>query len=420
MQAHFSCLVESHAPVGRRWPGSEVGRECVGLRSQREFAIRWPMGRFPFPHDQRNPQLRYPQQANASDVRRAFEAWRREIVTSEGALGFLRTRRPDTPDGVANSTVSEGIAYGMMIAVMMDDQSLFDAFWQYALRWLNANGLMDWYIAPDGSRRLGLGGATDADQDMAWALIMADRQWGTSAALDEPYLSYAQRQVERLWQFEVDHESYPGMLLPGDEWRGKNVFNPSYFAPSQYRLFGQVSGNEEGWQTVIDRGYAIINRALDAAGDARSFGLVPAWCTDDGNPTEAFPGAMTNYQYDSARTPFRIVQHWACDGDERAQQYLQKVIGFFERVGADEIVDGYQLDGTPAPDPHSLRPTDSAVFVGSVGAGAMYDVRFESLLEGCYSRVRTGTLLTRSRYYNHCWTVLSLLMMSGNFVEFPP
>lgn len=389
------------------------------LRARPEFAIRARMGRFPFPHDHRHPRLSYPRKANAVDVRRAFDAWRSEIVTAEGALGFLRTRRPDTPDGVANSTVSEGIAYGMMIAVMMDEQPLFDAFWQYACCWLNDNGLMDWYIAPDASRRLGLGGATDADQDMAWALIMADRQWSSSPVLEESYLSYAKRQVERLWQFEVDHDAYPGMLLPGDDWRGKNVFNPSYFAPSQYRLFGEVSGNVEGWQRVIDRGYAIIDRALAAAPGGAERGLVPAWCTDEGVPTEAFPGAMTNYQYDSARTPFRILQHWVTDGDPRACNYLQKVVGFFAPIGADAIVDGYQLDGTPAPDPHSARPTDSAVFVGSVGAAAMHDARFEALLEGCYARARTGELLTRSRYYNHCWTVLSLLMMTGNFIELP-
>jgi len=40
-------------------------------------------------------------------------------------------------------------------------------------------------------------------------------------------------------------------------------------------------------------------------------------------------------------------------------------------------------------------------------------------VEAAYARVRTGQLLTRSRYYNHCWTVLSLLMLSGNLIELP-
>src|SRR5688572_1982255 len=221
------------------------------------------MGRFPFPQNQRLPLLCYPRHADASDVRGAFERWRDEIVTRDGANGFLRTRRPDTPDGQANSTVSEGIAYGMIISVMLDEQAMFDDFWRYAKRWFNENGLMQWYIAPDGSRALGKGAASDADEDMAWALVMADRQWGGRGALDSDYKSEALRLIERMYELEVDHEQWPDMFLPGDEWRGRNVFNPSYFAPNQYRVFGEVSGNVAGWQRVVERGYEIIERSLN-------------------------------------------------------------------------------------------------------------------------------------------------------------
>src|SRR5690606_30283394 len=221
------------------------------------------MGRYPFPHNQRLPHLAYPSNANARDVQRAFAAWRSEIVTHEGARGFARTRRPDTPDGVPNSTVSEGIAYGMLIAVMMDDQALFDDFWNYARCFLNKSGLMDWYISPDGSAALGVGAATDADEDMAWALVMAERQWGGKGACPDTYSDSAKRLIDAIYKTEVDHDKWPDMLLPGDDWRGQDVFNPSYFAPNQYRIFGEVSGNRDGWQRVIDEGYRVLNRSLN-------------------------------------------------------------------------------------------------------------------------------------------------------------
>ena len=378
------------------------------------------MGRFPFPHDLRSSRLSYPTAASAEDAQLAFLRLKDDIVVSDGARGFLRTRRPDTPDGVPNSTVSEGIAYGMIIAVMFDDQPLFDALWQYALCFLNVNGLMSWYIAPDGSQALGSGGATDSDEDMAWALVMAHRQWGGRGALGETYLSHAQRQIDRVWQFEVDHQDYDGMLIPGDEWRGQNVFNPSYFAPHQYRLFGEVSGNRDGFGRVVDRGYEIVFKSLsEAQGNARN-GLVPAWCNAAGTPVEAFPGAMTNYQTDSARLPFRLAQDFAYHGDERARQYLALVSRFFADIGADQIGDGYELSGKPAPDPRTPQPNPgSAVFVGCAAVGAQHDPRYQAFIDAGYARVRTGKLLARSRYYNHCWTVLSLLMLSGNLVEFP-
>lgn len=378
------------------------------------------MARFPFPQNQRLPGMCYPRQADAKDAHIAYLRFHQEIVTGEGACGFLRTRRPDTPDGVPNSTVSEGIAYGMIIAVMVGEQPLFDAFWQYALCFSNPNGLMSWYIAPDGSRALGSGGATDSDEDMAWALVMAHRQWGGRGSLKETYLSYAERQIERVWRFEVDHADFDGMLLPGDEWRGRNVFNPSYFAPNQYRTFGAISGERAGFERVVDRGYEIVFNSLNDANQNRDNGLVPAWCDASGMPVEAFPGAMTNYQTDSARLPFRLGQDFAYNRDPRARQYLEKVSRFFSAIGADEIGDGYELSGKPAPDPRTVQPNHgSAVFVGSAAVGAQHDPQYQAFVDAAYARVRTGKLLARSRYYNHCWTVLSLLMLSGNLVEFP-
>jgi len=378
------------------------------------------MGRFPFPHDVRFPHCHHPKDANAEDALAAYRAWRSEIVTADGACGYLRARRPDTPDGVANSTVSEGIAYGMLIGVLVDDQHLFDSFWSYARRFMNERGLMNWYIAPDGSGPLAVGAATDADEDMAWALVMADRQWGGRGSLDQSYADQARELIDRIWEFEVDHDRYADMLIPGDDWRGRDVFNPSYFAPHQYRLFGEVTGNVAGWQRVIDKGYAVLEASLNTRSGNRDNGLVPAWCTSAGEPVEAFPGAMTNYQYDSARLPFRIGQDWAYHREPRARAYLERISKFFAGIGADAIVDGYRLDGTPAPDPRAQNPNPgSAVFVGSAAVGAMFDPAYAEFVDRAYARVRTGTLLARSRYYNHSWTVLSLLMLTGNFVSFP-
>jgi endo-1,4-beta-D-glucanase Y len=306
----------------------------------------------------------------------------------------------------------------MMISVMIDDQTSFDAFWQYADRWSNENGLMCWYVARDGSRALGTGGASDADEDIAWALSLAARRWGGSGSLSESYESLAVRQIHRIWEFEVDHEKWPDMFLPGDEWRGQNVFNPSYFAPYQYRLFGQLTENEAGWARVIDRGYEILDRCLNEESGNRQNGLVPAWCNFEGRPVEAFVGAEQNYQTDSARLPFRMALDWAVSKDERAKAYLDKLSTFFLKQGAEGIIDGYELDGTPRPDPKTEDHGEgSAVFVGCAGVGAMCDPKYQVLVDGAYRRVKTGRLLARSRYYNHCWTVMTLLMFTGNFGE---
>ena len=362
--------------------------------------------------------------ANEADLEAAFAAWKDDLVTSEGAGGFRRVRRPDTPDGLPDSTVSEGIAYGMLIAVYMDDQALFDDLWQYSQLWLDDHGLMYWYVDPTGTEACpGLdpaegacGAATDSDEDIAWALLEAERRWGGQGSLDEPYGVLARRQIEAVFQWEVDHSW--SVSKPGDTWGGYAQTNPSYFAPAYYRVFGEVTDNVEGWQAVIDTSYQVIENSLDEANGNADNGLVPAWCDYEGTPRPPTPNDPTqlpddNWQYDSARIPFRIGQDWCDNAEPRAKAYLDDINAFYTGIGADAIVDGYALHGTPRPDERSANPESSAVFIGCAGVGAMADGEHQGFVDRAYERVAGLDLLTRSRYYQRSWTVLSLLMMSG-------
>jgi hypothetical protein len=210
-------------------------------------------------------------------------------------------------------------------------------------------------------------------------------------------------------------------VLPGDDWGDNILFNPSYFAPSEYRIFGEVSDNVEGWNRVIDTGYDILAKSLNAESGNAENGLAPAWCDTDGRPKVPFDGGPTNYQYDSARVPFRVGLDYCLNGEPRAAAYLAKISGFFSGIGAANIVDGYDLDGTPHPDADSdPNGPQSAVFIGSAAVGAMHSASFQTLVDEGYALVATGELLARSRYYNHSWTTLTLLMLTGNLVEYPP
>jgi endo-1,4-beta-D-glucanase Y len=374
--------------------------------------------RFPFPQNKHLAACSYPTNASAADAERAYSAWKTELLTSSGAGGHLRVQRPNSPGAETNSTVSEGIAYGMLIAVAMSDQHTFDELWKYSQTWLDANGLMNWYINAAGTQVLGSGAATDADEDMAWALVMADRKWGGAGTLGTSYLELAKAQIGRIWNSEVDHGA-SDMLLPGDNWGANPLFNPSYFAPNQYRIFGAVTASPDTWKRVIDTGYSILDKSLNATSKNATNGLVPAWCGSDGMPKSPPSGAATNYQYDSARTPFRIGLDYCFNSEARAKTYLGKVSSFFSGLGAGAIVDGYNLDGTPHPDPDTPTGSpQSAVFVGCAAVGAMHDAKYQSFIDDAYTRVASGQLLARSRYYNLSWTALNLLMLSGNFLEY--
>jgi endo-1,4-beta-D-glucanase Y len=381
-----------------------------------------PGMKFPFPQNRQSANCVYPTGYTNDVVVAAYNKWKADTVTTAGAGGFRRVKRTQSDYTGAGgleleSTVSEGIAYGMLIAVYMNDQALFDDLWKYEQLWPNdKTGLMDWYINAAGTMRLGLGPATDADEDMAFALVMANRQWGGKGALASNYIDIAKDVITKIW----NHEIYQSKLLRPGNWGDWATVNISYFAPAYYRVFDVVdTDTTHDWPAVIQTAYDTIGNALNAGNKNQSNGLVPAWCSSDGAPNGGALGigqtAPTNYQYDSCRTPFRIALDWCWFGTTAARDYTAKTSAFFSGIGAANIADGYNLDGTARPQHAGQR---SAAFIGPAGVGAMTSSTYQTLVDQSYATVASGTALAGGAYYEESWTVLSLLMMTGNFLDY--
>jgi endo-1,4-beta-D-glucanase Y len=388
---------------------------------------------FPFPQNRESSRCVYPAGYRNEDVQAVYAQWKTDNVTTDGAKfganQYRRVKRSHEPGLDANSTVSEGIGYGMLIAVYMNDQALFDDLWHYEQQFPDRFGLMNWYIKPDGSgpEMGGTGGATDADEDMAFALVMADKQWGGMGAQSKNYIDIAQDLISKIWANEIYQSKF---IRPGP-WGDTTTINLSYFAPAYYRLFAKVdTANASNWMGVIDSMYTVLNTALNSGNGNQNNGLVPAWCDTSGKPNPGAFGvtggtAPTNYQYDSCRTPFRIGLDWCWTGETRAKDYVAKTSGFFSGLTVAKMVDGYGLDGTPQPgSPPSAtwQPADNAVqsasFIGPAGVGAMSNSTYQSFVNDAYAAVATGRLLVGGTYYDESWTVMSMLMLTGNFLDY--
>jgi hypothetical protein len=381
---------------------------------------------FPFPQNRENSRCIYPALYRNEDMQAIYTQWKNDTVTTDGANGFRRVKRPKEPGLEANSTVSEGIGYGMLLAVYMDDQALFDDLWKYEQKWLDGStGLMNWYInaagSNIGSNPSGAGPATDADEDMAFALLMADKQWGGKGSLSKNYLDYAKSQMSAVWNNEI----YNFIYLRAGPWANDSNINLSYFAPSYYKVFAKIDQTPtSNWTKVTDTMYTVLNAALNATNGNQSNGLVPAWCDSSGKPNGQAYGSTggaspTNYQYDSCRTPFRIGLDWCLTGDTRAQAYVAKTSSFFSGTvgGATKIVDGYDLNGTP----HAQYQTEtiqSAAFVGPAGVGAMSSPTYQTFVNDAYGVLVTGRAQIGGTYYDDSWMALSLLMMTANFLDY--
>jgi endo-1,4-beta-D-glucanase Y len=357
---------------------------------------------YPFPQNRHYANCTYPTYTNA-DVQAAYTTWKNTLVTTNGAMGYRRVAR-SAAENLPGHTVSEGIGYGMILAVYMNDQPLFDDLWHYEQKFLDGNGLMNWDIDPNGNVT-GMNAATDADEDMAWALLQADKQWTTSPTLGA-YLPIAKTQISKIWATEIYQSKLPAC---GDTWGDWNTLNISYFAPAYYRDFGAVDTADD-WAATIKTTYDTITNNLNATNGNTTNGLVPGFSNSMGGPP-ATAGEPFYYQYDACRTPFRIGLDWCINGEPRAQAYVALTTSFFGAIGATKTVDGYQLNGSP------MGTAPASPFVGPAGVGAMASASGAAFAQQAYSFLLTNPQ-QGGQYYAESWTALSLLMMSGNFLDY--
>ncbi|MEP7052298.1 MAG: glycosyl hydrolase family 8 [Pseudomonadota bacterium] len=342
-------------------------------------------GPFPFPQSKKPSSCSLTTTADASGaVQKIYNSWKGAMVTSNGAGAGLRVQR--NTDG--SDTVSEGIGYGMIAAVYMNDRPTFDGLWTYAQAHFDANGLMNWHIDAGGTvSGNGMGSATDADEDMAWALLMASNQWSSAA-----YLAAAKSMITAI---ATNCIGVDNTLKPGDSWGDVDVpVYPDYFAPSYYRVFAKVTSNPNWSGAIIDRNYTVLSMV------SGSNGLVP-------DKTKSNLSADGNYSYDACRTPWRIGMDYCFNAEPRAKAYIDKVGAFFDKIGANNIVDGYQTSGSGSGNAHNMA------FIGPAGVAGM--VGYPTLLDGAF---KFGAGGSDTSYYGESLSVLTMLMMSGNFVEF--
>jgi endo-1,4-beta-D-glucanase Y len=190
------------------------------------------------------------------------------------------------------------------------------------------------------------------------------------------------------------------MLHPDDSGSTPDE-NPSYFAPAYYRIF-QTYTNQSRWSQVIDSVYTVLNKCANG-----TTGLVPDWC----NPSSGAAARSSHYSYDATRTPFRVAVDVCWSGDANAEAFAQKIGTFFTGVGAANIVDGYNVNGTKTGTYHN------ATFVGPAGAAGMASGQTQ-LVADAYAYVSTAAKAANTNYYDRSWALFTVMLMTGNFVNF--
>jgi endo-1,4-beta-D-glucanase Y len=226
-------------------------------------------------------------------------AWAYYKTKFQLANGLICHRRKENGQVIGtNEAVSEGQGYGMLLAVLMNDQATFNKVFEAANQYMWQDGRKSYFIWnwPSG----GQGSATDADLDVGLALVFADelqkkKMW---QSYSKSGITYQSRAMEIIHSIK-EHMTSQDFLLPGDNWGGDGVnnLNPSYFATANLKVFNAYQ-SEVNFNTVIANCYAVMKKTNAQYQKGQS----PDWITKDGNK-----GAKSNDMTDDGiRTPYRI------------------------------------------------------------------------------------------------------------------
>ena len=217
-------------------------------------------------------------------------------------------------------SVSEGIGYGMLIALFNDDKTTFDGLWGYnrGARKFAGTGLMPWQLVSF-STTVSIVAALDADLDVATALILANYKWNNPA-----YLEDAKTLINAIYDYGIHPDNK--LILPGPSWKTNDTYNLSYFSPVAFKLFAMVDAAHP-WTEILNINYDYMKKVQDAGATHAVF---PDWSNAAGEAHYNGGSAIAKDSYmlyfqESVRIPWRIAWDYYWYADERAGAILKSL-----------------------------------------------------------------------------------------------
>jgi cellulose synthase (UDP-forming) len=300
-------------------------------------------------------------------------------------------------------TVSEGQAYGMLLAVALDNRARFDSIWGWTRTHLQLpSGLLasDWAHGRVVSPRP----ATDADLDAAQALVLAGERFGV--------LAYREQGVALGRAILANETTTAGgqTVLVAGPWARTDpaVLNPSYFSPRAYADLARAN-HDPRWATLVSSSRTIVSRLL-----ARGRSLPPDWAAiaptgsyssstlpsaepigDPGNPASTTASPVSSF--DALRVAIRFATS-CVPADRRLAASLWPL--YRKAPGRDS----YALDGTPR-----TTTTHAASFVAAAAAARAAGDR--KAAAGLLDRAQAADAAHPS-YYGAAWVALGRAMLT--------
>ncbi len=336
-------------------------------------------------------------------------------------------------DMVHEDVRSEGISYGMMIAVQLDKKAEFDALWNWAMTYMYhdlpshpAYGYFSWQMRTDGTP-IDEMPAPDGEEYFAMSLYFAAARWGSGSGIYN-YEAAADRLVSDMKNRSV----ITGPTVKGPR-TGGSLFDaehkmvlfvpvvdyccftdPSYHLPAFYELWAL-------WGPSADRKFwaqaAAVSRDFFGRAANPVTGLSPEYANFDGSPyVSKWNPQSIHFQYDSWRTAMNWSFDWAWWAkDIRERQLSDSLQAFFESKGISTYGNQFTLEGV-------RLSTDADQATGLVAANAAMSLAATHPRSIQFVKALWSTPIPSGkwRYYDGMLYMLGMLHCSGQFRIWPP
>jgi oligosaccharide reducing-end xylanase len=328
---------------------------------------------------------------------------------------------------------TEGMSYGMMIAVELGAKAEFDAIWNWAKTYMYisdpkapSSHFFAWSCKTDGTHN-SEGAAPDGESYFAMALLFAGNRWPGGRGI---YDYHAEADQLLTAMVHRDVISAPGkyglhsvgpmvhldppMILFVPEIMPQPFTDPSYHLPAFYELWARWGPEEDRsfWARAAEESRSFFVRTTDP-----QTGLAPSYANFDGSPhVNRFPQSG-EFGYDA----WRVASNWAVDWSwwhkaPAEQELSDRIQKFFAAKGVDSYGPVYTLDGKDLGATPGLTHEDHpAGLVGTnavAGLAARDRARAKRFTEALWN---TSIPSGQNRYYDGMLYLMSLMHLGGEF-----
>jgi endoglucanase len=260
-------------------------------------------------------------------------------------------------DGDTAICVSEGQGYGMVIVAYMagydpNAKVIFDGLYKWAKTFpSNKNNLLMQWRQKEGCLSDGNECASDGDINIAYALLLANKQWGSNGTIN--YLKEAKNIINNGLKSSVISES--NFVKLGDwanEGEIRNATRLSDYNANHFRAFYKAT-NDVTWNNVVTKGYNIVNTIQTKY--SSNTGLLPDFTINaHTNNPEPSNGKLLedaddgSYDYNACRTPWNLGLDYLLNNELKAKEAAVKINNWIKSKTSNDvnkIEAGYRLNG---------------------------------------------------------------------------